>query len=155
MLNLVHGAAEVASAIVEDEHIDGVLFTGSYRVGASLHRALAGKPEKVLALEMGGNNSLIVHEASDIRGAAILAILSAFITSGQRCTCARRLIVSGADAYAQMIEVLAELIPKIRIGLPMDAAQPFMGPLIHSQAAQQILTAQSRLCAKGPLPWCR
>ena len=48
----------------------------------------------MLALEMGGNNPLIVDDISDFNAAAYLTILSSFITSGQRCVCARRLIVS-------------------------------------------------------------
>lgn len=149
VLNLVHGAADVAKVSVEDDAVDGVLFTGSHRVGASLHRALAGKPHKVLALEMGGNNSLVVHRAEDIRGAAITTILSAYLTSGQRCTCARRLIVSGQQLYARMLEELRTLIPQIRVGLPFDEEQPFMGPLIHPAAAQQMLEAQQSLLDAG------
>jgi succinylglutamic semialdehyde dehydrogenase len=149
VLNLVHGTAEVGSSIVANDDVDGVLFTGSYRVGASLHRALAGKPEKILALEMGGNNSLVVHDTSDIRGAAITTILSAYLTSGQRCTCARRLIITGDAAYDAMLAELQKLIPQIRVGLPLDEEQPFMGPLIHAKAAEQILDAQTQLLSGG------
>jgi len=149
VLNLVHGAAEVAQVAVKNNLVDGVLFTGSYRVGASLHRAFAGRPEKVLALEMGGNNSLVVHRTSDVRGAAITAILSAYLTAGQRCTCARRLIVSGAALHDQLLEELRSLIPQIRVGLPFDEEQPFMGPLIHAAAAEQMLAAQQQLLGAG------
>ncbi len=149
VLNLVHGAADVAQVSVKNNAVDGVLFTGSYRVGASLHRALAGKPEKVLALEMGGNNALVIHRAQDIRGAAITAILSAYLTSGQRCTCARRLIVSGDELHARVLDELQTLIPLIRVGLPFDEEQPFMGPLIHATAAEQMLEAQRQLLAAG------
>lgn len=149
VLNLVHGAAEVAMAAVEHSQVDGVLFTGSQRVGTSLHRTLAGQPHKVLALEMGGNNPLVVHGSTDIRAAAITTILSAFITSGQRCTCARRLIVSGQELFDRLVDQLGELIPKIRIGLPLDDSQPFLGPLIHADAAQQMLDAQEQLIAGG------
>jgi len=148
VLNLVHGAAEVAKLALDDD-VDGILFTGSYRVGASLHRGLAGRPEKVLALELGGNNPLVVHNQKDLDGAATTAILSAYLTSGQRCTCARRLIVSGRSAYDQMLEYLQERLPKIQVGLPLDEPQPFMGPLIHHQAAEQILQYQQALMASG------
>ena len=149
VINLVHGAADVASVAVGHDEVDGVLFTGSHRVGSSIHRALAGKPEKILALEMGGNNSLVVHECQDARGAAITAILSAYLTSGQRCTCARRLIVSGEGLHARVTEELQTLIPQIRVGLPFDTEQPFMGPLIHAGAADQMLQAQQRLLDNG------
>ncbi|MEZ6134519.1 MAG: succinylglutamate-semialdehyde dehydrogenase [Pirellulaceae bacterium] len=149
VINLVHAGAEVSQAIVADDDVDGVLFTGSHRVGLSLHRALAGKPEKVLALEMGGNNALVVHDTNDIRSAAITTILSAYLTSGQRCTCARRLIVTGESAYQQLLQQLQEFIPQIRYGLPLDEEQPFMGPLVHPQAAEQILAAQAELKLAG------
>ena len=148
-LQLVHGAAEVAQAAAADRRVAGVLFTGSRRVGVSLHRLLAGQPEKLLALEMGGNNPLVVHGTSNLPGAALTIILSAFITSGQRCTCARRLIVSGRAAYQQVVELLQSLLPKIRCGLPFDEPQPFMGPLISPAAAESLLAAEQQLLARG------
>lgn len=149
VLNLVHGAAEVGNAAVEDEDVDGVLFTGSQRVGTALHRKMAGQPHRVLALEMGGNNPLVVHNTCDVRAAAKTIILSAFLTAGQRCTCTRRLIVSGEEAYKSIADALTEMIPKIRVGLPLDDPQPFMGTLIHAKAAQQMLDAQQSLLESG------
>ncbi len=149
VMNLVHGGADVAIAAASSDRVAGVLFTGSHRVGVSLHRLLAGKPEKLLALEMGGNNPLVVHGASDYRATAITTILSAYITSGQRCTCARRLIVTGNDAYQSLIDQLGRSIPKIRVGLPLDEKQPFMGPMIHDRAAERMLEAQQELSIQG------
>ncbi|MFO0939406.1 MAG: succinylglutamate-semialdehyde dehydrogenase [Pirellulales bacterium] len=149
VMNLLHGHAQVAIAAASSDSVAGVLFTGSFLAGASLHRLLAGKPEKVLALEMGGNNPLVVHNTSDYFAAARTIILSAFITSGQRCTCARRLIVSGKDTYQRLVDQLTELIPKIKVGHPLDEPQPFMGPMIHSLAADRMLDAQTELIAKG------
>lgn len=149
VLNLLHGAAEVGNTAVESEDVDGVLFTGSQQVGTALHRKMAGQPNRVLALEMGGNNPLVVHGTSDYRGAAITTILSAFITAGQRCTCTRRLYVSGDEAYERMLAELKELVPQIQIGLPLDEPQPFMGPLIHEQAADRMLAAQQQLVSSG------
>lgn len=149
VMNLLHGNADVAVAAASNDKIAGVLFTGSQRAGLSLHRLLAGKPEKILALELGGNNPLVVHGATDYSAAAITTILSAFITSGQRCTCARRLIVSGDEAYQLMIEQLRRSIPKIQVGLPLDAKQPYMGPMIQELAANRMLEAQTKLIQKG------
>ncbi len=149
VINLVHGGAEVAETGIQHAAVDGILFTGSQRVGVAIHKLLAGQPEKVLALEMGGNNPLVVYGTGDYRRAAITTILSAFITSGQRCTCARRLIVCGEEATHRMAEELRSLIPKIRVGLPFDEAPPFMGPLIHRQAAVSMLESQQQLVAAG------
>src|SRR3546814_13539273 len=73
--------------------IDGLLFTGSARTGLALNRQFAGQPGKMLALEMGGNNPIVVWDTADIRTAAILVVQSAFLSAGQRCSNARRLIV--------------------------------------------------------------
>lgn len=149
VLNLVHGAGDVGNVAVESEDVDGVLFTGSQKVGTLLHRKMAGQPHRVLALEMGGNNPLVIHNTSDTRAAAITTILSAFITSGQRCTCSRRLIISGEKTYQAVVEHLVEMLPQIRCGGSLDEPQPFMGPLIHAQAAEQMLQAQKDLVASG------
>ena len=149
VLNLVHGDSQVAIAAAANDAIGGVLFTGSYRAGASLHRLLAGKPEKILALEMGGNNPLVVYNSHDYAAAAKTTILSAFITAGQRCTCARRLIVVGDQAYEAMVDQLCRSIPKIKVGHSGLEHQPFMGTLIHEQAASRMLEAQMQLKDAG------
>ncbi|VDZ88588.1 succinylglutamic semialdehyde dehydrogenase [Lelliottia amnigena] len=101
VLNLVQGGRETGQALSALGDLDGLLFTGSAGTGYQLHRQLAGQPEKILALEMGGNNPLIVEDPDDIDAAVHLAIQSAFVTAGQRCTCARRLLVkNGAQGDA-------------------------------------------------------
>lgn len=149
VFNLLHGGANVAIAAAVNNAIEGVLFTGSHRAGTSLHRLFAGKPEKILALEMGGNNPLVIHEPTDYAAAAKTTIISAYITSGQRCTCARRLIVVGNKAHQAMIDHLCKWIPKIKVGHPGDEQQPFMGTLIHAQAADRMLQAQTQLTNEG------
>jgi succinylglutamic semialdehyde dehydrogenase len=98
VLNLVQGGRETGEALSGQADIDGLLFTGSSATGFHLHRQLAGQPEKILALEMGGNNPLIVDDPRDVDAAVHLTIQSAFITAGQRCTCARRLLVRRGEA---------------------------------------------------------
>jgi succinylglutamic semialdehyde dehydrogenase len=149
VLNLVHGAAPVAIHAAQSADVAGVLFTGSERVGTSLHRLLAGQPQKILALELGGNNPLVVHRCSDVQRAAITVINSAYITSGQRCTCARRLIVVGQSACDQLLDRLKQLLPLVRVADPLADPQPFMGSLIHVVAAQNMLDAQATLVSAG------
>lgn len=148
VVNLLHGAADVAKTVVAQPRVAGVLFTGSRRVGEALHKQMAGQLHRVLALELGGNNPLVVHNSKDVQRAAETIIMSSMVTSGQRCTCARRLIVVG-DAFERIVGCLRKWLPKIRVGLPLDDAQPFMGPLIHEQAATDILGAQERIAAGG------
>lgn len=149
VLNLVQGGRETGQALSALADIDGLLFTGSAGTGYQLHRQLAGQPEKILALEMGGNNPLIVEDPADIDAAVHLAIQSAFITAGQRCTCARRLLVKrGAqgDAFlARLVEVTARLTPA-----QWDAdPQPFIGGLISEQAAMNVHNVWKAHVARG------
>ena len=149
VMNLVQGGRETGAALAAHPGIDGLFFTGSSTVGTALSRAFAEHPDKILALEMGGNNPLIVHEASDVNAAAYLTIQSAYITAGQRCTCARRLIVPAGAAGDTFIERLASMSRDIRVGRYTDDPEPFMGPVISAAAAEKVLAAQEDLKQKG------
>ncbi|BAN95975.1 succinylglutamic semialdehyde dehydrogenase [Plautia stali symbiont] len=148
-LALLQGGRDTGQALAQAELIDGLLFTGSAATGYHLHRQFAGQPEKMLALEMGGNNALIVEDPADIDGAVHIAIQSAFITAGQRCTCARRLLVkrgAAGDAFLQrLVEVSARLKPAAWDAEP----QPFMGSVISPAAAGQIFAAWQQRIALG------
>ncbi|MGV2989208.1 succinylglutamate-semialdehyde dehydrogenase [Vibrio sp. E150_011] len=150
VINLVQGGKETGIALADAKGIDGVLFTGSANTGHVLHRQFAGQPDKMLALEMGGNNPLVVSEAYGDLDATIYTIIqSAYISAGQRCTCARRLYVPFGDKGDQLVEALVAAIAKIRIDEPFADPAPFMGPQISIQAAQHIIQAQSALQALG------
>lgn len=149
VLNLVQGGRETGALLAAHPGIDGLFFTGSATVGRALSRALADHPDKILALEMGGNNPLIVHETADVDAAAYATIQSAFITAGQRCTCARRLIVPAGQAGDAFIERLRESSERVRVGRYTDEPEPFMGPVISRGAADALLAAQSNLKEKG------
>jgi len=89
VLNIVQGGRETGAALLDGD-INGLLFTGSAQTGLFFHKHFAGRPEVILALEMGGNNPLIMWDPADIEAAADVAAQSAFLTTGQRCSCARR-----------------------------------------------------------------
>jgi succinylglutamic semialdehyde dehydrogenase len=149
VFNLVQGGKEAGAILARHRGVNGVLFTGSTAGGIALRRATADDPGKILALEMGGNNPLIVHEAGDLVAAAFIIIQSAYVTAGQRCSCARRLILIRGPESDALIERLTAMIQKIRVGLPTDDPQPFMGPVISPQAAQSLLAAQRNLLSGG------
>ncbi len=149
VMNLVPGGREEGIALSQNPDIDGLFFTGSARTGAAVHKSFAGRPEKILALEMGGNNPLIVCDVKDLAAAAYVTIQSAFITSGQRCVCARRLIVPRGKDGDDFMEAFLCMTRKIRVGVYTDNPEPFMGPVISQEAAVGLLKAQTELEKKG------
>jgi len=149
VFNMVSGGGETGQLLASHAGVDGVLFTGSYATGVALARLLAPEPGKLLALELGGNNPLIVHRVRDVEAAVRLTILSAFLTAGQRCTCVRRLIVPDEPANRPFLERLVEAIGSIRVGFPEDDPGPFCGPVIHETAARRLLDAQEQLVVQG------
>ena len=149
VINLVPGGRETGEALAASPHIDGLLFTGSANTGYHLHRQLAGQPEKILALEMGGNNALIIEQIDDRDAVVNLAIQSAFISAGQRCTCSRRILVKRGLEGDAFIERLVEVAGALRIGRWDAEPQPFMGGVISVTAAEKMLAAQQQLLALG------
>ena len=149
VFNMIQGDADTGRCLIEHPVLDGVFFTGGYETGRSIHLALAGSPEKILALEMGGNNPLAIADVDDINAAAYWTIQSAFVTSGQRCTCARRLIVLEGEKNDTFLDQLIGMIKRIRVGPYTTEPEPFMGPVITTRAADRLLDAQESLRKQG------
>jgi succinylglutamic semialdehyde dehydrogenase len=152
VINLLQGERDVGEALAQHQGIDGVLFTGSAQIGRMLHQQFGGQPQKILALEMGGNNPLIVTNSVDQDAAVYHTILSAYISAGQRCTCARRLYVPGDAQGDTFVEKLVKAVHGIKVGLHDDEDQPFMGPVISESVADELMTVQDRLTAMGGIP---
>ncbi|WP_420142041.1 aldehyde dehydrogenase family protein, partial [Sphingomonas sp.] len=136
-IGIIQGGREKGAALAGHGGIDGLLFTGSSRAGLSLSRQFAETPGRMLALEMGGNNPLVVWDAEDVATAAAIAVQSAFLSAGQRCTCARRLIVRDGSE-APLLTAIEGLIDRTIVGAPHDRPAPFMGPVIDNDAATQV-----------------
>ena len=139
-LRLLIGGAAEGRALADHPGIDALLFTGSSRVGLSLARAMAGRPETLLALELGGNNPIVVWDTPDVHSAAVLVVQSAFAGAGQHCMAARRLIVEQRLA-APLVAAIDVLIGRLIVGAPHDSPAPFMGPVRDNEAAD-VLTEQ-------------
>lgn len=152
VINLIQGGKETGKLLSQHNGIDGLFFTGSWQTGKIFREQFSDHPEKILALEMGGNNPLIVMNVTEKRSAALLTIQSAFLSSGQRCTCARRLIIPQDDEGDAFLQELIEMTQKIKVGTYTDTPEPFMGPVINEVAAEKILEAQSFLKSKGGIP---
>lgn len=148
VINLVQGRADVATRLVTHPNVNGVLFTGSWPVGRRIMEACLDEPGRILALEMGGNSPTIVMPNADLRQAAIEVVRSAFVSTGQRCTCTRRLIVH-KDIAKEFVQAIIRMTKRLVIDDPFASPEPFYGPIISGEARQAVLDAQARFAAQG------
>ena len=151
VLQVLQGAADPAKALTRHPDVDGVFFTGSAATGKLLARQFAETPGKILALEMGGNNPLIVDTGhiKNIDAAVEITLQSAFLSAGQRCTCARRLIVIESPQSYEFFDTLVAKTKDLVIGDPFAEPQPFMGPLASPAFVDKLLAAQEDLLGLG------
>ncbi|WP_374601158.1 succinylglutamate-semialdehyde dehydrogenase [Niveibacterium sp.] len=152
VINLLQGGRDTGVALAAHPQLDGLFFTGSHATGAALHRQYAGQPEKILALEMGGNNPLVVQDVADLDAAIFTIVQSAFISAGQRCTCARRLLVPQGEWGDALLARLVRVAAALRAGAWDAEPAPFMGAVITPAAAERLLAAQVSLVAQGAVP---
>ena len=149
VINLVQGTRSTGAAMLSHPDVDGVLFTGSASGGAAIHKMFGGRPEIVLALEMGGNNPLIVWDVKDAEAAALIAAQSAFMTSGQRCTCTRRLILPDNASGQAVIERLKAVTERLVLGAWDSSGEVNIGPLVSADVADQVVKAAVGLKTRG------
>jgi succinylglutamic semialdehyde dehydrogenase len=149
VLNLLQGARDTGIALAAHSGLDGLFFTGSSRTGNALHQQFSGRPDKILALEMGGNNPLLVEQVEDVDAAVYTIIQSAFISAGQRCTCARRLLVPEGPWGDRLLERLVQVCAALEVGEFDRQPAPFMGAVISLEAARALLAAQQQMLANG------
>lgn len=146
VLNLLQGGRSTGELLTASEAIDGVLFTGSSKTGAAIHKQFGGRTEKMLALEMGGNNPLLVGDVKNIRAAVYNIIQSAFISAGQRCTCARRLVLLRSTENEELLAQLKIATENINVGATDDC---FIGPVISNVAADRVMQVAATLLGQG------
>ena len=149
VINLVQGEVETGKALASNKMIDGLFFTGSSTTGHILHQQFGGQPGKILALEMGGNNPLIVKDISDVNAVVHDIVQSAFVTTGQRCTCARRLFIEAGEQGDAIMAKLVEVTKALTVGYYDDEEQPFLGSMISEDAALGLVSAQAKLLELG------
>ncbi len=128
--------------------VDGVLFNGTVQTGIALNRKLAARPGKIIGLEMGGNNPLVVLDTPKIEDAATVIVQSAFAGAGQRSTAARRLIVK-SSMYEPVIEAVKRIADRLICGAPFDDPAPYMGPVIDNGTADGLTESFIHLLSNG------
>lgn len=127
-LALVHGHADVGRAMVANDEVRAVTFTGSTEVGTAIHE-VTGVDVRT-QLEMGGKNALVVLDDSDLDRATAMIAKGAFGLSGQACTGTSRVIVHEAVAD-ELIARIAEVARGARVGNGLDDGVTF-GPLANA-----------------------
>lgn len=147
VLEVVQGRAETGAALAVHPEVDGILFTGSYPTAQAIRVATLDQPWKLLALELGGSNPLIVCADADLDLAIAEAATSIAVTTGQRCTCARRLFVA-RSLEAEFSERLARVLSGLRVGAPFEPGV-FMGPLASLDAHARLMVARTRSIEAG------
>jgi succinylglutamic semialdehyde dehydrogenase len=148
VLNCVQGSSTTAKLLLDND-IQGVYFTGSYSTGVQINQRFSDRPEVILALEMGGNNPLIIDKVSNLNAAVYQALLSSFISAGQRCTCARRMMIPDDALGDEFLRLFLHKASRLRIGPWNSEPEPFMGPVIRLAHATAHLQAQERLKQAG------
>ena len=151
VIQLLIGGPEEGKALVGHWLVDGILFTGSARAGIAINRTLATDPGKIVALEMGGNNPIVVIDTPKVEDAAVTIIQSAFTTAGQRCTAARRLVVVDS-MYDQIVPAVKALAQRLIVDEPFADPQPFMGCVIDNQTADLLSESFVALMSRGGKP---
>ena len=140
VVNVVQGGRETGAALL-DAGIDALMFTGSGAAGAHFRRKFADDPHVILALELGGNNPLVVWDAADAEAVAGIVVQSAFVTTGQRCSCARRLIVPEGPQGDAIVEAVNAMVERLILAPWNSTPEPYAGPLISVKAAEAALKA--------------
>ncbi|GAA3942252.1 succinylglutamate-semialdehyde dehydrogenase [Litoribacillus peritrichatus] len=149
VFNLVQGGNDIGQTLTDHPDLAGVLFTGRTETGISINQTMATRPDKLVCLNMSANNPLIVGDTQQINPALYQILHSAFITSGQRCSNARRLFLPDNAQGDQILEQLIEQCHLLFIGHYNEEPKPFMGPVINIPSAKQILKQQQLLLSLG------
>lgn len=136
VVNLVNGFGEAGAALVDHNDVRLISFTGSTDTGRKIAEACA-RDNKIVSLEMGGKNAIIVMDDADIDNAVEGSLWGAFGTSGQRCTASSRLVVH-KKIYKKFVQKLVERVKALRVGNGLDPKTD-VGPVINEDAMQKIL----------------
>lgn len=133
VINFINGTGHTASKITSDPRIKGIFFTGSRNVGLKILDNTYRDLNKLVALELGGKNSTILHHDTNISHALPELLRASFLTSGQRCTSTSMILVH-RKIEQEFIDQFKALTQRIRIAHPTSSPEPFMGPLIDEHA---------------------
>ncbi len=150
VFNMVQGGGESGAALAAHPHVRGLCFTGSYAVGRKITEQAVNRPELLVALEMGGKNTVVVAEDADLRQAAHEIVVGGYLTTGQRCTCTDRVLVH-SSRIEELMSVLVPMVKSLQFGDP-ESGDSFAGPLATSSGRDTLEAALKLAVAAGAEP---
>lgn len=134
VVNFINGTIHTTQSILKHPAIKGIFFTGSLAVGKKILESVGTDLTKVVALELGGKNTTIIHQDAQIEHAVTEVIRACFLSSGQRCT-STSIIAVHESLEKKFIEEFSKVTKRIIVDHPTDFKMlPFMGPLIDEMA---------------------
>src|SRR5437764_1920453 len=147
LLQLVHGYAEPAAALAVHPGVGAVSFTGSVPIGRKVAAAAMETGPRLVSLELGGKNAMVVRPDADLDLAVDGAIFGAFGTAGQRCTSTSRLVVA-PEVADELVGRIVERARALRLGDPLDPGTD-VGPLITAAAAERVVAEVESAVGEG------
>ncbi len=152
LIQVLHGFGDPGAALTIHPGVSAVSFTGSVPTGRAVAAAAMQHGPKLVSLELGGKNAMVVMPDADLDLAVDGALFGAFGTAGQRCTSTSRLVVHRSVA-AEMLNRLAARVDKLVLG---DPARPDsdVGPVIDARAAERIDAMVQAAVAEGARVVC-
>jgi acyl-CoA reductase-like NAD-dependent aldehyde dehydrogenase len=146
VLNLVLGPGSMGGALVADNRVDGVTFTGSVGVGRTIRDVVTARNGRV-QLELGGHNPCIVFSDADLDMATTAAVGGAMGSTGQKCTATRRIIAVG-DIHDELVDRLVAMVNTLKVG---DGQDPMtgIGPLVSRAALVEVADAIEKAKNEG------
>jgi succinylglutamic semialdehyde dehydrogenase len=150
VFHVIQGDPEVARRLTCHSGVDGVLFTGSHETGMKIQKQLVTDPWKIVVLEMGGKNGIVVWDDCDYNEALYESFYSAFVTTGQRFSSASRILVH-EKIFDRFVKDFHALSKKCKVGNPMADGKDavFMGPLGSEEAMESYLRYQGMAVREG------
>ncbi|HZA81076.1 MAG TPA: aldehyde dehydrogenase family protein, partial [Actinomycetes bacterium] len=147
LIQLVHGFAEPGAALAVHPRVGAVSFTGSVPTGRKVAAAAMETGPRLVSLELGGKNAMVVRPDADLDLVVDGAIFGAFGTSGQRCTSTSRLIVH-PEVADELVSRIAKRAAELRLGDPCDGSTD-VGPVINRGSAERIHSMVEHAVAEG------
>lgn len=134
VVNFINGTAKTTQDILKAKEIKAIFFTGSFAVGKKILESVGTDVSKLVALEMGGKNTSIIHKDTDIKHALPELLRACYLSTGQRCT-STSVVAVHESLEQEFINQFKELAKRILVDHPTKyQIDPFMGPLIDDLA---------------------